>query len=211
MRRGMTLGEMMTVVALMGVMGSLAVPGFLESRKRSAVNSAARQAMLTLRYARSEAVRRRNNVGISFNRIYNTITVYAIGTPNGREYFRITRHEILKELTTETRRREAAKEWPKGVKIMESEVAGRLPNLPEPYAELDGLPCTFCSSGRIETIFATPRGLFVDINGIPVTGAFSVVPTYPGGEEPSQYNRAIAFNGLTGSTRAYGFNGGMWK
>ena len=146
----------MTVVALMGVMGSLAVPGFLESRKRSAVNSAARQAMLTLRYARSEAVRRRNNVGISFNRIYNTITVYAIGTPNGREYFRITRHEILKELTTETRRREAAKEWPKGVKIMESEVAGRLPNLPEPYAELDGLPCTFAVVGESRLFLQPP-------------------------------------------------------
>jgi len=207
----MSLAEMMTVVALIGVMGTLAVPGFMESRKRSTVNSAARQAMLTFRYARSEAVRRRNNVGISFNRTYNRITVYAIGSPNGREYFRVTRHEILKELTTETRRREAAKEWPKGIKIMESGVAPRLPDLPEPYADLDELPCTFCSGGRVETIFATPRGLFVDINGLPVTGAFSVVPTYPGGEEPSRYVRAVAFNGLTGSTRAFGFNGSMWK
>lgn len=207
----MTLAELMTVVAVVGVMASMAAPGFMEARKRSAVNSATRQAMLSLRLARSEAVRRRNNVGISFDRNYNTITVYGIGTPYGREYFRPSRHEIILELTTETRRREAAKEWPKGVRIMRSNVASRLPKLPEPYADLDNLPCTFCSSGRIETIFATPRGLFVDANGLPVTGAFSVVPEYPGNLEPIHYNRAVAFNGLTGTTRAYAYNGGMWK
>ena len=60
--RGFTLPELMVVVAIMGIMVSMALPSFKATIQSSSVKNAANSFMDDMRYARSEAVKRNSGV-----------------------------------------------------------------------------------------------------------------------------------------------------
>lgn len=60
--QGFTLIEVMVVVAILAILGSLAAPSFKATIIQSSVSSAVNTFMADARYARSEAVRRGDNV-----------------------------------------------------------------------------------------------------------------------------------------------------
>ena len=66
-RRGLTLIELMVVVALLGIIGVLAAPSFNQMFARNALRGAAAEAYADLQYARSEAVQRNAAVTLAFS------------------------------------------------------------------------------------------------------------------------------------------------
>jgi len=66
-QRGITFIELMTVVAVIGIMSAMAVPSFLSYMPKLRVKSAARDVVSQLRLARSKAVAERRPYGVSFN------------------------------------------------------------------------------------------------------------------------------------------------
>lgn len=66
-QRGITFIELMTVVAVIGIMSAMAVPSFLSYMPKLRVKSAARDVVSQLRLARSKAVSERRPYGVAFN------------------------------------------------------------------------------------------------------------------------------------------------
>jgi prepilin-type N-terminal cleavage/methylation domain-containing protein len=210
-RRGMTLIEILTVVAIAGMLAALGGPSFGESIKRRSASSAARQAMLAVRYARSQAIRSGKNVGIQFDRSKDEITIFTMNEPGIRENFRIGRHSPLRLLTGRRMRGEYKKDWPRGIRVAESSLVDRLGDLPGAFAELERKSCSFCaSSGRV-SIFATPKGQFLDFDGRILTGSFSVTGESDPRDETVWLSRVIAFNGFTGTIRTFTYKRGAWS
>jgi len=62
--RGFTLIELMITVALLGILVALAMPSFSDLMRRTKIESAASNVMVSLATARNEAVKRGRNVSI---------------------------------------------------------------------------------------------------------------------------------------------------
>ena len=65
--RGMTLIELIVVLAIAGILMGMAVPSYVVWRRTEQVRSGARDLALALHRAKSFAVRRGNNVIVAFN------------------------------------------------------------------------------------------------------------------------------------------------
>jgi hypothetical protein len=93
----------------------------------------------------------------------------------------------------------------------ESRLVDRLGDLPGAFAELERKSCSFCaSSGRV-SIFATPKGQFLDFDGRILTGSFSVTGESDPRDETVWLSRVIAFNGFTGTIRTFTYKRGAWS
>jgi prepilin-type N-terminal cleavage/methylation domain-containing protein len=77
MRHGTTLLEITSVLAILGIMASMAFPRFAGYRDRVAVGAGTTSAVAMLATARYAAVRRATITAISFDTIAATITVFA--------------------------------------------------------------------------------------------------------------------------------------
>jgi len=65
--KGFSLPEVMTVVAIIGVMSAVAVPSFLSWLSNKGIQSAARDLYSNMRKAQSFAVKRNRNCAVTFN------------------------------------------------------------------------------------------------------------------------------------------------
>lgn len=65
LQRGMTLIELMTTIAVLGVLMAIAAPSFNPMMERYRVRQAAEELQATLYYARSEAIKRSGNVALA--------------------------------------------------------------------------------------------------------------------------------------------------
>lgn len=83
-RSGFTLLELMTVIALIAIIASIALPNFLSWLPRRKMTSAARETLSALRLARLTAVRENAIVSVCFNRADSTYTVFVDNSDDGR-------------------------------------------------------------------------------------------------------------------------------
>lgn len=67
-RPGFSLAELLVVVAIIGLVVSIALPNFATMRKRAALRAAAREIASVLRHTRSTAIARGHHVGVKFKR-----------------------------------------------------------------------------------------------------------------------------------------------
>lgn len=74
---GLTFIELMTVVAVIGIVAAMAVPSFLGYMPKLRVKAAARDVVSQLRLARSRAVAERRPFGVAFNLADNSIFTFA--------------------------------------------------------------------------------------------------------------------------------------
>jgi type II secretion system protein H len=208
-RRGTTMIELLTVVAVVGMVATMATPNLTGGRDRRAANSAARQSMMAFRLARSEAIRRQKNVGIQFDIERNEIRVFIARDARDFSMFNPRFHSTLRMLTSQLRRGEDKRDWPKNIFIGDGSVIDGLAPLPEAYAGATPKSCSFCTQGFV--IMATPKGRFTDLAGRPKVGAFTVARRAGGGHQRVWLTRVIAFNGMTGSSRVYSWRGDKWR
>lgn len=78
MRRGFTLVELLLVVAIALIAAGIAVPLFSRSFQGSQLRSAARQVVMTAKYARSMSVLRQQYMAILFDKQAGSIEVVSI-------------------------------------------------------------------------------------------------------------------------------------
>jgi prepilin-type N-terminal cleavage/methylation domain-containing protein len=208
-RLGMTMIEVLTVVAVVGMLAVLAGPNLTGGRDRRAANSASRQAMMAFRLARSEAIRRQKNVGIHVDKANSELRVYVTSSARDFSSYNPINHSVLRMLTPRLQRGEDKRDWPVGVRVADSTVVDNLDPLPDAYAVAAPIACSFCSGGGV--VIATPQGRFTDLAGRPLVGAFSVARRAPGGHERVWLNRVVAFNGMTGSSRVFSWSGTRWR
>jgi len=72
---GLTLMEMMMVIAIIGVLCAIATPNIIKWLPKHRVGSAAREVMATLEYARINAIKANEAVTVSFNWFPPRVTV----------------------------------------------------------------------------------------------------------------------------------------
>ena len=202
--------EVLTVVAVMGVLASIAVPNLSGGNDRRTASAAARQAMMAFRLARSEAISRQKNVAIQVRawEMDSEINVYV--TADGRDFsdYNPLFHMMLRRLSPYIRRGEDRSNWPRKVYVGDGDIINGLEPLPEAYAVAEPKACSFCAGSP--TIFATPQGRFVDSTGRPVIGSFTVARR-DRGVQKVWLTKVVAFNGLTGSSRIFTWRGQAWR
>ena len=208
-RRGMTMVELLTVVAVMGMLAIMAMPNLSGGRDRRAANSAARQAMMAFRLARSEAIRQQKNVAIQFDMERNEVRVFVTRDARDFSMYNPRFHVTVRMLTSRLRRGEDKRDWPKSIHLGDGNVIDSLGPLPEAYALASPKSCSFCTGGFV--VIATPQGRFTDFSGRPLVGSFSVARRANGGHQRVWLTRVVAFNGLTGSSRVFSWRGDKWR
>jgi prepilin-type N-terminal cleavage/methylation domain-containing protein len=75
MRRGTTLPELLLVLTIMGILGTIAIPKAVRWRDRTSVRSAALETVATLAVARRWSLSRSSRTAITFDTIAGTLTV----------------------------------------------------------------------------------------------------------------------------------------
>jgi prepilin-type N-terminal cleavage/methylation domain-containing protein len=65
--RGFTLPELLTTIAIIGMIVSISVPGFLNYQRRNAVRAAAKEIRSIFHMARSRAITRQAHAGLKFS------------------------------------------------------------------------------------------------------------------------------------------------
>ncbi|MCI0530889.1 MAG: GspH/FimT family pseudopilin [candidate division Zixibacteria bacterium] len=84
---GITLVEITILVVVLGIISAMAVPGFQRVMEKLKLSSAARDIVSDLRWARSEAISSRTQIGVYFNEIAKTYTLFVdINNPAGFTY-----------------------------------------------------------------------------------------------------------------------------
>jgi len=78
---GFTLLELMIVVALIGIVASIAVPSFQDTLERNQLKEAAESLKSDLMFARTEAIKRSSNINVSIN-INGGSWCYGLDTDN---------------------------------------------------------------------------------------------------------------------------------
>jgi Tfp pilus assembly protein FimT len=68
--------ELMVVIAIVGILSSIAIPNILSYRDNSRLRAAASEMLATFRKAQVNAVKRNFNTGLIFNATTGTTTVY---------------------------------------------------------------------------------------------------------------------------------------
>ena len=75
--QGITLIEVLVVIAILGILASIAVPSYQDMIERNRLKQAAESLADDLKFARTEAIKKSNSVTLVFN---NTSTCYGITT-----------------------------------------------------------------------------------------------------------------------------------
>jgi type IV fimbrial biogenesis protein FimT len=78
--KGFTLGELMTAVAVIGIVASIGIPSYLSVQPSMRLNGAAREVLGKLRWARSKAVEQNNTYIVTFP---NTYSITILDDKNG--------------------------------------------------------------------------------------------------------------------------------
>lgn len=75
-RRGITLVELMTMVVIIGIVTTLAIPQFNSTMNRLKFRTSARNILSKLRLARSTAIANKQQFGVAFDSDQRTLTVF---------------------------------------------------------------------------------------------------------------------------------------
>lgn len=78
---GFSLIELMIIVVIIGIITSMAVPRFQDAYDRIKFRSANRDIISTIRLARSQAIVEKKNIGVNFDNMGNTITLFEKNDP----------------------------------------------------------------------------------------------------------------------------------
>ena len=73
---GFSLGELITIMGILLVLGAIAIPSFIQWRSKAQVSRAARDVYSSLQKAKVEAVRRNELCGVHFRAAENDIVIY---------------------------------------------------------------------------------------------------------------------------------------
>jgi len=79
LNRGFTAVELMIVIAIMGIMLTMAMPSFVQFTRNSRIKSGAQIVVSALRTARSYAITKRKNCAVLFDMDNNAVKIWSDG------------------------------------------------------------------------------------------------------------------------------------
>lgn len=97
LNNGFTLTEILIVVALLGIIAAVVVPGF-SSNDKNIVNIASNEVVQAIRYARNESIRTNISYGVSFDIVNKHLRVYWLDTSGTPTAVYDIRHPVDKNL-----------------------------------------------------------------------------------------------------------------
>jgi len=80
---GFSLMELMTVLAIMAILSTIAIPSLFQWLPKQRVGSAAREVKSTLEFARTSAIKNNREVRVDFDWANNSLTVIEVVNPIG--------------------------------------------------------------------------------------------------------------------------------